>query len=142
MHQPRVGDARRAKRLLRYVAGTRDMVCLIRPTGNDSGHAKIDVWTDADLGGCDDTRGSTSGGVIFLNGVMIHVWSKQQPTVALSSAEAEFVALCLATTESLFVVQFLSELGVPFQRPVIHADSKAALDMVTKTHHWPRKAHG
>ena len=77
VHQPRVGDARRAKRLLRYVAGTRDMACLIRPTGNDSGQAKIDVWTDADLGGCDDTRRSTSGGVIFLNGAMIHVWSKQ-----------------------------------------------------------------
>ena len=63
---------------------------------------------------------------------MVHVWSKQQPTVALSSAEAEFVALCLAVTECLFVVQFLSELGVSFKRPVIHTDSKSALDMVSK----------
>ena len=50
-------------------------------------------FSDSDWAGDKDNRRSINGFIIFLCGVPI-VWrSKQQKTVALSSSEAEFVAI-------------------------------------------------
>ena len=43
--------------------------------------------------------------------------SKKQPTVALSSMEAEYMALAAATCEALWLHTILSELGLPPQHP-------------------------
>ena len=131
VRQPNTADARGVKRVLKYLAGTRRLVSVIKPTSWNF-DAQIEVWTDADLGGCPITRSSTSGGAMFLNNTLVHEWSKQQSTVALSSAEAEYVALCRAASECLYIIEFLSEMNVDCNTPVIYTDSKAALDMVSK----------
>lgn len=65
----------------------------------DSGMQDISVigYSDADWwGGDQDTRRSTTGYVFMLNtGVVSWGASNLQPTVTLSSAEAEYMAACV-----------------------------------------------
>jgi len=61
-------------------------------------------FSDSDWAGDKDNRRSINGFIIFLCRVPI-VWrSKQQKTVVLSSSKAEFVAICEAVKEILFVL--------------------------------------
>nr|GEU99379.1 Gag-Pol polyprotein [Tanacetum cinerariifolium] len=48
---------------------------------------------DADHAGCIDTRKSTSRGIQFLGDKLVSWMSKKQNCTAMSSAEAEYVAL-------------------------------------------------
>nr|GEU30765.1 hypothetical protein [Tanacetum cinerariifolium] len=51
------------------------------------------AFSDADHAGCIDTRKSTSGGIQFLGDKLVSWMSKKQNCTAMSSAEAEYVAL-------------------------------------------------
>ncbi|GJV01242.1 hypothetical protein Tco_1334811 [Tanacetum coccineum] len=51
------------------------------------------AFSDADHAGCIDTRKSTSGGIQFLGDKLVSWMSKKQDCTAMSSAEAEYVAL-------------------------------------------------
>ena len=53
----------------------------------------VDVWTDTDYAGCQDTRKSTSGGVVLLGKHAVKTWSSTQANIALSSGEAEYNGL-------------------------------------------------
>ena len=69
------------KRIIRYVQGTLDQGLHLYPSSVSS----LVSYTDADWGGCPDTRRSTSGYCVFL-GVNLLSWSsKRQPTLSLSS---------------------------------------------------------
>ena len=68
----------------------------------------------------------------MLQGVPVHGWSRTQSIVALSSGEAEYVALTVAASEVAWVSTLLSEMGVPCGRPIAHTDSAAAKDMCKK----------
>jgi hypothetical protein len=73
------------KRILRYLWGTTDFGLLRRSATID-----LVVYTDADWGGCPDTRRPTSGFVVFLGDNLVSWSSKRQPVVSRSSAEAEY----------------------------------------------------
>ena len=76
------------------------------------------LYTDSDWAGDKDNRRSVSGFILFLCGVPIMWRSKQQKLVALSSSEAEFVAISEAAKEILFVVQVLELIGITVVKPV------------------------
>jgi len=57
---------------------------------------EVSGYCDSDWGGCIDTRSSTTGYMICVYGGVICWSSKRQPTVALSSAEAEHMAMSAA----------------------------------------------
>ena len=53
--------------------------------------------------------------------------SKKQATVALSTAEAEYIALSEATQEAIWLQRLLTDIGVPLKGPtVIHEDNQGA----------------
>nr|GEW75849.1 hypothetical protein [Tanacetum cinerariifolium] len=58
----------------------------------DSGF-ELTAFSDVDHTGCIDTRKSTSGGIQFLGDKLVSWMSKKQDCTAMSSAEAEYVAL-------------------------------------------------
>lgn len=76
--------------------------------------------SDADWGGDIDSRKSTTGNIFVLNNnkdnysnnsnIAISWISKLQKTVAISSAEAEYMSLKEATKESLYLQNFIKEL--------------------------------
>ena len=130
---PTTLDAQAGRRVLRYLAGTRQLEVRIEPSRSGSGGLQLEAFSDSDWGGCATTRRSTSGGIVMLQGVVMHAWSTTQPTVALSSGEAELVALAKAAQEAMWTRNLLQDMGMPVAVPVVlHTDSSAAKDMTTK----------
>jgi len=64
MHDPQEPHHAVLKRILRYICGTLHLGLLLRPSSS----ADLQVYTDADWAGCQDTRKSTSGYAVFLGG--------------------------------------------------------------------------
>ncbi|GJT93086.1 retrovirus-related pol polyprotein from transposon TNT 1-94 [Tanacetum coccineum] len=77
------------KRIFRYLKGTVHRG-LWYP--KDSSFA-LTAFADADHAGCQDTRRSTSGSIQLLGDRLVSWSSKRQKSVAISSTEAEYIAL-------------------------------------------------
>ena len=86
------------------------------------------MFSDSDWATSRIDRRSISGYLsLFANGPVS--WSsRKQPTVALSTMEAEFMALASATCEAIWLRELSSELGVQDQGPIsINVDNDAAM---------------
>ena len=71
------------------------------------------AYADSDWATCIKTRRSFTGACIFLAGGVVAYKAKFQPTVALSSTEAEFMAACDAGRMCLFIRSILWDLDIP-----------------------------
>ena len=91
----------------------------------------IDVYSDTDWGGCPKTRKSTSGGCVFVGRHAIKHWSSTQPSVSLSSDEAEFYGLVRASGQALGYQALLRDLGIDL--PIrVWTDSSAAIGICSR----------
>ncbi|CAH9145020.1 unnamed protein product, partial [Cuscuta epithymum] len=95
MHDPREPHFHALKRIIRYIKGTLSLGIHISPSRATS----LTAYSDADWGGCPDTRRSTSGYCIFLGDTLLSWSSKRQPTISRSSAEAEYRGVANAVAE-------------------------------------------
>ena len=86
MSNPNKPHVDAVKRILGYVKGTINFGILYKKT-ND---CQVMGYCDADYAGDCDTRRSTTGYFFSLGTGAISWCSKKQPTVALSSTEAEY----------------------------------------------------
>lgn len=84
-------------------------------------------WSDADWAGDATTRRSTTGYVFLVNRAAVSWNSKLQPTVALSTTEAEYMALCAAIQEAMFLRQLLKDMGFPQPRTVLYEDNQGCV---------------
>jgi hypothetical protein len=75
-------------------------------------------YSDSDHGACKDTYRPTSGYVFFMGGAPVSWSSKRQATVALSTVEAEYIALSRATQQAVWLMSFLSEVDLKQEGPV------------------------
>nr|GFB12715.1 uncharacterized mitochondrial protein AtMg00810-like [Tanacetum cinerariifolium] len=100
------------KRIFRYLRGTVHQG-LWYP--NDSSVA-VTAFADADHAGCQDTRRSTSGSVQFLGERLISWSSKRQKSTAISSMEAEYIALSDCCAQILWMRSQLSDYGLAFNK--------------------------
>jgi hypothetical protein len=137
-----------AKRLLRYLKETVTTGIRYSRPETFSGTLKLSAYCDADWGGSIDDSRSTSGYVIFLNGCAIIWKSSKQSLVALSSAEAEYVALAHCVQESLWISQLIQDLGLRFDEKIsIFEDNQACIKIAknasssTKTKHIRMRYH-
>ena len=114
--------------ILRYLKGTRDL-CLTLSASEFP--FKVTGYADADWGSSEGRKSTT--GYAFTLGSGAFTWqSKKQPTVALSSAEAEYMALSAATQECLWLRTILSELGYSQQEPTfIYSDNLGAISLTS-----------
>ena len=86
----------------------------------------------SDSGRDPDARRSVSGYLMFLNGSFIRWGSRRQQSVALSSMEAEYMALCLATQEAVCLIEIMKNLKFIQQSPIIiHEDNQASNSQIT-----------
>jgi len=117
-----------AKQVLRYLAGTVHFGITYRTGGNRD---QIQVYCDADLANCPDTRRSVTGHVTILANGPIGWKSKlQKGAPATSSVVAEYQALYDATRSSLWFRQLLKEIGFETEGPVvIYEDNQGCLSM-------------
>ena len=73
---------------------------------------KIEGYSDSDWKSDKKSQKSTSSFIFMLNEGPISWYSKKQWTVALSSTEAEYIAITLAAKEATWLRLFLTELGL------------------------------
>jgi len=97
-------------------------------------NVKLEAYVDSDFAGNTDDRKSVTGYVVLLNGSVISWKSKKQPTVTLSSMEAEYVALTYCVMEIQFVMNLLKEMGVAVDTPVIVNEDNAGALFLAKNH--------
>jgi transposase InsO family protein len=116
-----------AKLVLRYLAGTASYGLrygtasasggweVTGDCGNSVGAAadpqRFFGYADASYANDIDTRRSTTGFVFMLNGGAVSWSSKLQPTVAVSTTEAEYMATAAAIKEALWFRKLLDDLG-------------------------------
>jgi hypothetical protein len=86
-------------------------------------------FCDADYAGDLDTRRSTTGYVFLLNGGAISWQSKLQPTVAVSTAEAEYMAAAAAVKEALWLRKLFTSLGYTTSIRIF-ADNQSAIKLL------------
>ena len=127
------------KRILRYLKGTSEMGITFRKTADK---LTLTGYADADWAGDLDDRKSTSGYVFMLGGGPISWKSRKQQSVALSSTEAEYLAMSDATTEAIWLRGLLDELGQTQLEPtVIHEDNQGSIALSKNPEKHSRMKH-
>ena len=128
------------KRILRYLKGTQDTGLIFR--GNNSKEFTIEAYSDADWAGDTTDRKSTTGFVIMINDSVVSWLSKKQSTIALSTAEAEYMAISSTTQELMWIRQLLDELMMPLKYPIrLLSDNRAAISISTNDVNHSRTKH-
>nr|GEX23067.1 hypothetical protein [Tanacetum cinerariifolium] len=85
------------------------------------------AFADADHAGCQDTRHSTSGSLQFLGDRLISWLLKRQESDAISSTEAEYIALFGCCAQSLWMRSQLTDYGLGFNKIPMYYDNKSAI---------------
>jgi hypothetical protein len=127
MSNPSSSDEVKVKRIFRYLNGTKNKKIKYSKFGNSN----LVGYSDADWGGDLSDRKSTSGYVFILAGAAISWSSKKQPIVALSSTEAEYIALCSAAQEAMFLKSLLVDLGFLNKNEAVtlYSDNQGAISI-------------
>jgi len=102
------------KRIGRYLFATQDKGLVYKPTASPT----LDMYVDTDFAGTwhkeythlRDSVLSCTGYVIFYQGCPIHWGSKLQTEIALSTTEAEYIALSMGARELIPIRRLLREL--------------------------------
>ncbi|GJV98184.1 retrovirus-related pol polyprotein from transposon TNT 1-94 [Tanacetum coccineum] len=121
--RPTEKHLKEVKRIFRYLRGTIHMG-LWYPKGSGF---DLTAFSDADHAGCLDTRKSTSGGIQFLGDKLVSWMSKKQDCTAMSSAEAEYVALSASCAQVMWMRTQLQDYGFNYNKIPLYCDSQSAI---------------
>ena len=92
---------------------------------------EVSVFSDADWAQDILDRKSISRMLFIMGGGAVCWTSKKQPSVALSSVEAEYLVLCLTVRHSLWITQLLKMLSLTIPIPVIiQCDNQGVISVV------------
>ena len=115
-----------AKDVLRYLLNSKDVGIVFQRNG-----LCLHGYCDADFAGDVDTRRSTTAYVFVLSGGAVSWSSKLQATVAVSTAEAEYMSAASAVKEALWLRKLMVEFDYDCTGPVlISCDNQAALKLL------------
>jgi hypothetical protein len=123
------------KWIFRYLRGTMNMKLEYSKTGSDY----IIGYSDADWGGSNQ-RHSTSGYIFQMAGGPISWKSQKQSTIALSTCEAEYIALSSATQEAVWYYNLQKELNESRAIP-INVDNQSAIQIAENNAYSSRCKH-
>jgi hypothetical protein len=127
-----------AKCLLRYLSGTQNFRSHY---GGDHADEGLLGYCDADWTGSPmDLLSMTGYAWFFAGGLIAHV-SKKQTTHALSSTEAEYMAVTHALQEGIWLKSLFAELCIPLSLPIVlYMDNTGAISLSrdAKHHNWSK----
>lgn len=128
------------KRVIRYLKNTEDFGLTLG--GSDLDTTRLIGWCDADWVHDPDDRKSITGFTFFLGVGAVCYSSKKQTSVALSTAEAEYMGAGAAMREALWLRALLQELGYPQKGPtIINNDNQASISISKDPAHHSRSKH-
>ena len=111
-----------AKHVLRYLKGTQDV------GHNYNRDSRLLIYCDSDWGSDSSDRKSITGYIVQYGGAPISWKSKKQPTVALSTTEAEYLALTEAIKEAIWMAQLFKQLNIPLTLPIpVYEDNNSCI---------------
>ena len=128
------------KWLLKYLKGAADVGILFRGSEGYEGDP-LKGFSDSDFAGNVDNRRSQSGYIFTLYGSVISWRSSLQSVVALSTTEAEFMALTAAVKESAWLKGILNDFGVQQDTVAIGCDNSSALCLAKHQVYHERSKH-
>lgn len=126
------------KRIMRYLKGTLNH----KLTYYRNFESNLEGFCDADWGGNETDRRSTTGYVFTMQGAPVAWNSKKQPTVAISTTESEYMAMGNATQEALWLRSLVRELAHKMDGPIpIHCDNRGAICLSENSVYQSRTKH-
>nr|KAJ0222487.1 hypothetical protein LSAT_V11C200097470 [Lactuca sativa] len=140
---PKESHLMAVKCIFRYLKGTQNLA-LWYP--HDSAF-ELFGYTDSDYAGCNLDKKSTSGGCHFLGNRLISWSSKKHTSVAISTAEAEYVAVGRCCAQLLWIQNQLLDYGIKFSKTPIYCDNTSAIQITqnpiqhSKTKHIEIRHH-
>ncbi|GAA0145952.1 transmembrane signal receptor [Lithospermum erythrorhizon] len=124
LSQPRKEHWEAVKWTFRYLKGTSDMcICY------DKQGAVLEGFTDVDVAGDLDSKKSTSGYLFTFAGGAISWQSKLQRCIALSTTEAEYIAITECYKELLWLKSLFKAIGIHQGQFAILCDSQSAIHL-------------
>lgn len=120
---PRTQHWNMATSILKYLKGTQKARITYRRSG-----CPIQAYVDSSWAENSNDRKSQSGIVFVFANAAIDWESRKQPIIALSSSEAEYIALTTAAKRATYFKHLLTEMGLHHQdEPIVmHTDSQSA----------------
>ncbi|GJS03423.1 retrovirus-related pol polyprotein from transposon TNT 1-94 [Tanacetum coccineum] len=125
------------KRIFRYLKGTINMGLWYSKDTDMS----LTAYSDADHVGCQDTRRNTSGSAQFLGDKRVSWSSKKQNSTAISSTEAEYIALSGCCAQILWMRSQLTDYGFQFNKILLYRDNKSAIALCCNNVQHSRAKH-
>jgi hypothetical protein len=151
---PRINHTEAVKRIARYLKGNVERGIIIRPTKHS-----FQVWVDADFAGLWDketamnkpvTAKSRTGYVVTYGGCPI-IWASQfQSEIALSTTEAEYLAMSTALRNTIPLIRLVEEIRDKLQLPMqtvpevlckVFEDNSGAVELARVPKMRPRTKH-
>ncbi|KAF8625760.1 hypothetical protein AX15_005213 [Amanita polypyramis BW_CC] len=129
-----------AKRILRYLAGTRYEGITYFPAIENDSQPIVIGFADASFASHEDMT-SITGYVFTAAGGAITWASKKQKSVTLSTTEAEYVCLADATREASWLQNLYRELGREISPTKIYGDNQSALAIAKNLQYHKRTKH-
>ena len=165
-NDPKLSHERAVKRIVKYLVTTRERGIVFTPDKSKG----LECYVDADFAGgwnnqqSDDPANllSRTGFVIYYYGCPIYWQSKLQTEIALSTTEAEYIALLMAMKQIIPMTYLLKELdkvmGIGFVKPsmksklfekefknipeaVVHKDNRSCIAVAKCPKMTPRTKH-
>ncbi|PLW48308.1 hypothetical protein PCASD_02943 [Puccinia coronata f. sp. avenae] len=127
LEHPGLTHYKAAMQVFRYLKGTADRGLFYSKTENP----QLRVFVDADWANCPDTRRSHSGFLVLRNQHLLSWKSTKQPTVSLSTTEAEYKALADACKDTVWIQNLSSEIfdSSPSFKTTVFVDNRGAIDL-------------
>ncbi|KAK6128108.1 hypothetical protein DH2020_038139 [Rehmannia glutinosa] len=134
---PKESHLKVVKRIIRYINGTTKLGILYSSDINTN----LAGFSDVDWAGDVDDRKSTTGGCFYLGNNLVSWKLKLQKCMALSTTEAEYIAVMEACKEMLWLKKFLQELDLMQEKYTLYCDSQSAIHLSKNSSFHSRSKH-
>lgn len=122
-------DIEKLRRVLRYIAGTKDRGVILRP-------GKLGVcvrlYVDAAYGVHSDGKSHTGSCVVLGESGAVHCRSSKQLIVTKSSTEAELVGMSDSANQGIYIRNFLIEQGYTMAPITLFQDNQSCMALIDR----------
>lgn len=127
------------KWLFQYLAGTRSLGLVYG--GNSQLGTQLQGFVDADYAGNIDTKKSLTGYVFIVFGGAVSWKANLQSVVALSTTEAEYMAMTEAVKETIWLKGITEESAMNRGKVVVYCDNQSAIHLAKNQSFHERSKH-